>query len=188
VTVRAGTTDDLPVLYKMYAETSVRDGFVIRDEDYYMMVWKTFMVESNPSLVARPAAIPLIAEVDREPVAAIFVFMFAGRAYYVYGMSRSVHREKMPTYLLQWEAMKRAKAAGCSIYDLWGAPEVFDESDSMWGVYRFKEGLGGKVARTLGAYDFAPNKLWYSLYSDIMPRVLDVMRSRGKEKTRQTLG
>ena len=23
------------------------------------------------------------------------------------------------------------------------APDVFDESDSMWGVYRFKEGLGG---------------------------------------------
>ena len=31
VTVRAGTVDDLPMLYKMYAETSVRDGFVIRD-------------------------------------------------------------------------------------------------------------------------------------------------------------
>ena len=59
-------------------------------------------------------------------------------------MSRNVHREKMPTYLLQWEAMKRAKAKGCTVYDLWGAPEAFDESDSMWGVYRFKEGLGGK--------------------------------------------
>jgi lipid II:glycine glycyltransferase (peptidoglycan interpeptide bridge formation enzyme) len=102
-------------------------------------------------------------------------------------MSRNAHREKMPTYLLQWEAMKRAKASGCSTYDLWGAPEVFDESDSMWGVYRFKEGLGGEVVRTLGAYDFAPTKLWYKLYADIMPRVLDVMRSRGKEKTKQGL-
>ena len=108
--------------------------------------------------------------------------MFAGRAYYVYGMSRNAHREKMPTYLLQWEAMKRAKANGCTAYDLWGAPEVFDESDSMWGVYRFKEGLGGEVVRTLGAYDFAPSKFWYKLYTEIMPRVLDVMRSRGKRK------
>ncbi len=129
----------------------------------------------------------MIAEVENEPVAAIFLFMFAGRAYYVYGMSRNLHREKMPTYLLQWEAMKCAKASGCGVYDLWGAPEVFDESDSMWGVYRFKEGLGGEVIRTLGAYDFAPTKLWYKLYADIMPRVLDVMRSRGKEKTKQGL-
>jgi lipid II:glycine glycyltransferase (peptidoglycan interpeptide bridge formation enzyme) len=55
----------------------------------------------------------------------------------------------------------------------------------MWGVYRFKEGLSGEVIRTLGAYDFAPNKLWYKLYTDIMPRVLDVMRSRGKESTKK---
>jgi lipid II:glycine glycyltransferase (peptidoglycan interpeptide bridge formation enzyme) len=193
VSVRVGASGDLPLLYKMYAETSVRDGFVIRDEGYYLTVWKLFMSNVEPFDVAQggrstfnvPSCIPLIAEVEGEPVAAIFLFMFAGRAYYVYGMSRSIHREKMPTYLLQWEAMKRAKAGGCSAYDLWGAPEVFDESDSMWGVYRFKEGLGGAVVRTLGAYDFAPTKLWYKLYAEVMPRLLDVMRSRGKEKTKQ---
>lgn len=187
VLVRVGTLEDLPLLYKMYAETSVRDGFVIRDEGYYMTVWKLFMQNQSSTFDFQPLTIPLIAEVDNEPVAAIFLFMFAGRAYYVYGMSRNLHREKMPTYLLQWEAMKRAKASGCNVYDLWGAPEVFDESDSMWGVYRFKEGLGGEVIRTLGAYDFAPTKLWYKLYADVMPRVLDVMRSRGKEKTKQGL-
>jgi lipid II:glycine glycyltransferase (peptidoglycan interpeptide bridge formation enzyme) len=187
VIVRVGSEDDLGMLYKMYAETSVRDGFVIRDAEYYMTVWKTYMskVEGQKS---EPFAVPLIAEVDGEAVAAIFLFMFAGRGYYVYGMSRNAHREKMPTYLLQWAAMKHAKANGCLIYDLWGAPDVFDESDSMWGVYRFKEGLGGDVVRTLGAYDFAPNKFWYAMYSDVMPRVLNFMRSRGKEKTKQVVG
>ena len=182
VSLRIGTLVDLPMLYKMYAETSVRDGFVIRDEGYYKTVWTLFMNSNEPTCE------PIIAEVDGEPVAAIFVFYFAGRAYYVYGMSRNVHREKMPTYLLQWEAMKRAKARGCTTYDLWGAPEVFNESDSMWGVYRFKAGLGGEVVRTLGAYDFAPNPLWYKMYSEVIPRVLDVMRSRGKARTKQNLG
>ena len=184
VTVRVGKLTDLPMLYKMYAETSVRDGFVIRDEEYYMTVWKLFM---SAAISSQPLAVPLIAEVDGEAVAAIFLFMFAWRGYYVYGMSRNAHREKMPTYLLQWAAMKHAKAHGCLTYDLWGAPDVFDESDSMWGVYRFKEGLGGEVVRTLGAYDFAPSKFWYSMYSDVMPRVLNFMRSRGKEKTKQGL-
>ena len=198
VTLRVGTQEDLPMLYNMYAETSVRDGFVIRDEGYYRTVWKLFMRSNvdklenlqvstfQPSDV--PTCEPLIAEIDNEPIAAIFVFYFAGRAYYVYGMSRNAHREKMPTYLLQWEAIKRAKAKGCTSYDLWGAPEIFDERDSMWGVYRFKEGLGGQVVRTLGAWDFAPNPFWYKMYSEIIPRVLDVMRSRGKTKTKQSLG
>ncbi len=199
VTVRVGTADDLPMLYKMYAETSVRDGFVIRDEGYYQTVWKLFMskVESQKSPdtpqspitnYQLPITFPLIAEVNGEPVAGLFLFLFAGRAYYVYGMSREIHREKMPTYLLQWDAMKRAKSAGCTVYDLWGAPETFGESDSMWGVYRFKEGLGGRVVRTLGAWDYAPNKFWYKMYSEILPRVLDVLRARGKRKASQVAG
>jgi lipid II:glycine glycyltransferase (peptidoglycan interpeptide bridge formation enzyme) len=182
VTVRVGTKEDLSMLYRMYAETSVRDGFVIRDEGYYQTVWRTFM-ESNA-----PACEPLIAEVEGEPVAAIFVFYFAGRAYYLYGMSREIHREKMPNYLLQWEAMRRARAVGCDVYDLWGAPDVFDESDSMWGVFRFKEGLGGQVERTLGAWDFTPRPFWYKMYSEILPRVLNLMRSHGKSRTKQQIG
>ena len=204
VSLRNGTPTDFEKLYKMYAETSVRDGFVIRDQGYYQTIWNTFMSNQQPpnsepqSTISNlqspitnyhlPFAEPLIAEVDHEPVAAIFVFYFARHAYYVYGMSRDIHREKMPSYLLQWEAIKRAKAKGCRVYDLWGAPDTFDESDSMWGVYRFKEGLGGQVVRTLGAWDFAPNPFWYKLYSELIPRLLDVMRSRGRVKTKRSLG
>ena len=204
VSLRIGKKEDLSILYRLYAETSIRDGFVIRDEGYYQTVWNLFMENISSSLSTLhfppsdhqspitipqlPFAEPLIAEVNHEPVAAIFVFYFAGRAYYVYGMSRDIHREKMPAYLLQWEAMKRARVYGCTVYDLWGAPEMFDESDPLWGVYRFKEGLGGTVVRTLGAWDFAPSPLWYKMYSEIIPRLLDVMRSRGKVRTKQTLG
>lgn len=210
VSVRVGNQDDWLMLYKMYAETSLRDGFVIRDEEYYRKVWELFSgssfeqlsgypVEHLSSLTDKlenrktekpdnPLCEPLIAEVDGEPVAAIFVFAFAGRAYYVYGMSREAHREKMPTYLLQWEAMKWAKARGCQAYDLWGAPDVFDKSDSMWGVFRFKDGLGGQVACTLGAWDYAPNPFWYGFYTRVMPRILNALRLLGRRKTRQNLG
>ncbi len=177
VQVRAGGDPDLPGLYRMYAETSVRDGFVIRDEGYYLRLWRMF--------IERGLAEPLIAEVDGEPVAAIIPFYFAGRAWYLYGMSRQAHREKMPNYLLQWEAMRRAKTRGCTKYDLWGAPDVFDESDSMWGVFRFKEGIGARVVRTAGAWDYPARPLFYVLYTRILPRILDFMRRRGKARTRQ---
>lgn len=187
VTARAGTQADWPMLYKMYAETSARDGFVIRDEGYYQTVWGLFQSKIQNPKSEIPLAEPLIAEVEGEPVAALVLFAFAGRAYYVYGMSRETHRDKMPNYLLQWEAMKWAQARGCSVYDLWGAPDVFDERDSMWGVFRFKEGLGGQVARALGAWDFVPNQLWYEMYTKVMPKVLGWMRSRGRAKTRQQM-
>ncbi len=173
VRVRVGNENDWPMLYRMYAATSVRDGFVIREEGYYRTVWRLF----------KSMSAPLIAEVEGKPVAAVFLFAFAGRAYYVYGMSDEAHRDKMPNYLLQWEAMKWARARGCTLYDLWGAPDVFDERDSMWGVFRFKEGLGGQVIRTLGAWDFVPNPLWYAMYTQVMPRVLGWMRRRGRART-----
>ncbi len=185
VRVRTGTLGDLPALYRMYAATSVRDGFVIRDEAYYQRVWQSFM--RPPGQKFCPWAEPLIAEVDGETIAAIFVFYFAAGAYYLYGMSSESHREKMPNYLLQWEAIKRAKDRGCSSYDLWGAPDEFNESDSMWGVFRFKEGLGGRVVRTLGAWDYPASPLWYRAYTQIVPRLLDLMRVRGKARTKQAL-
>jgi peptidoglycan pentaglycine glycine transferase (the first glycine) len=177
VQVRVGSADDFPMLYNLYAQTSVRDGFVIRAEDYYLSLWRSFN--------QRGLAEPLIAEVDGEPVAGLILFTFAGRAWYLYGMSSQAHREKMPNYLLQWEAMRRAKALGCDQYDLWGAPDVFDESDSMWGVFRFKEGLGGTVIRTAGAMDYPARPQLYVLYTRILPRILDVMRRRRTASTRQ---
>lgn len=177
VSVRVGTLADLPLMVRMYAETSVRDGFVIRSEEYYRMVWKTFM-ENN-------LASPLVAEVDGEAVAGLVLFHFAGRAWYLYGMSRERSREKMPNYLLQWEAMSHAVESGCALYDLWGAPDVFNESDSMWGVFRFKEGMGGKVIRTCGAWDYPVRPWLFRAYTRLLPLLLDFLRQRGKTQTKR---
>jgi len=170
VTVRPGHLADLPLLYRMYAETAARDGFVIRPEDYYRVAWGSF-IEAG-------LAQPLIAEVEEEPVAMVIIFQFAGRAWYMYGASRAVHREKMPNHLLQWQAMQWAREQDCVIYDMWGAPDELDESDPLWGVYRFKKGFGGEFVRHIGAWDFPASRLGYWLYTGVMPHVLAVMRRR----------
>jgi lipid II:glycine glycyltransferase (peptidoglycan interpeptide bridge formation enzyme) len=43
VAVRPGAAADLDLLYRLYAETSLRDGFVIRNRDYYQEAWGRFM-------------------------------------------------------------------------------------------------------------------------------------------------
>jgi peptidoglycan pentaglycine glycine transferase (the first glycine) len=177
VSVRRGGVQDFAHLYRMYAETSVRDGFLIRPEAYYHKVWGDFLQQGM--------CIPLIAEAEGEILAAVILFVYAGRAWYLYGMSRDEQRDKMPNYMLQWEAMHAAKAAGAREYDLWGAPEVFDDRDPLWGVYRFKEGLGARVIRTLGAWDYPARPLIYSLYTRILPRIMDILRRRGTEQIRR---
>lgn len=177
VMVQQGTADDFERLYQMYAETAVRDGFAIRSREYYLTVWNTFFEAGNLT--------PLIAKVEGELVAGLMLFHFGRGAWYLYGMSQPAHREKMPNYLLQWEAIRTAKEKGCRIYDLWGAPDVFDKSDSLWGVYRFKRGLGGQVVRHIGAWDL-PIRPWiYWLYAQVWPRIMDALRTRGRVSTRE---
>jgi peptidoglycan pentaglycine glycine transferase (the first glycine) len=177
VTVRAGTEQDLPLLYRMYAETADRDSFVIRSEEYYRETWGTMLRAGR--------AQPLIAEAEGLPVAALILFHFAGRGWYLYGMSRALHREKMPNHLLQWEAMRWLKARGCSVYDMWGAPDEFSSCDPMWGVFQFKMGFGGALNRTIGAWDFAPSPLRYAAYHRILPRLLDLTRALARRRTRR---
>ena len=180
VQVRAGGRADLDLLYRLYAETSVRDGFVIRPAGYYHEVWST--------LIGAGRAQPLIAEVAGEAVAALILFTFGGTAWYFYGMSRDAHRDKMPNYLLQWEAIRWARAQGCRTYDFWGAPNDLVETDALWGVWKFKEGFGGQFVRGLGAWDYAPSAGLYRLYTRLLPRVLAFMRRRGQAQTQSALG
>ena len=43
ISVRQAGEGEFPVLYRLYAETSVRDGFVIRDQEYYLELWSKFL-------------------------------------------------------------------------------------------------------------------------------------------------
>jgi lipid II:glycine glycyltransferase (peptidoglycan interpeptide bridge formation enzyme) len=168
VTIRIGSVADLPILYKLYQVTGARDHFLIRPMEYYEQAWRAF-IEAD-------LAHPLIAEFDGQPIAHVILFHFGRKCWYFYGASSDDQRDKMPNYLLQWEAIKWAKAQGYVLYDLWGAPNVFAESDSMWGVYTFKRGFRGTVTRHVGAWDYAPYPLLYQGYTQIMPRAIARMR------------
>jgi peptidoglycan pentaglycine glycine transferase (the first glycine) len=177
VAIRTATDAELPALYHLYAQTASRDHFIIREEDYYLGVWRRFI---NAGL-----ADALIAEVEGQLVAGLMLFHFGKRAWYLYGMSSPLHREKMPNNLLQWEAMRLAKEKGCEVYDLWGAPDVFDVSDSMFGVFRFKDGLGAEVIRTAGAWDYPVKPVLYFIYHQVLPRFLDFTRFLRRGKLQQ---
>ena len=179
VRVRPGAVADLPQLYHMYAETSLRDGFAIRAAGYYQDAWGTFMAAGQ--------AQPFLADVGGEIVAGVIVFRFGQTAIYMYGMSTAAHRDLMPNHLLQWEAIRWARQQGCSTYDFWGAPDRFEPGDSMWGVWKFKEGFGGRFVQTIGAWDYVASPTFYRLYTRWLPRLLNIMRRMGRQSTQASL-
>ncbi len=178
VEVRFATLDDLQTLYQLYAVTARRDSFIIRPFDYYRLAWAEFMKAG--------LAQPLIAEYKRTPIAHVIIFGFARRAWYFYGASSDEERVHMPTYLLQWEAMRWAKAQGMQVYDFWGAPDDFgDMNDPLAGVFRFKEGFGGAVVRRIGAWDYPARPTLYTAYTRLMPTLLNMMRGLARRRQRK---
>lgn len=167
ISIRGATLDDLPLLYQLYQVTGARDGFLIRPYTYYQRAWRDFMRAG--------LAHALIAEYAGSAIAHVILFGFGRTCWYFYGASADEERARMPNYALQWAAMQWAKAQGCATYDMWGAPDVFDESDPLWGVYQFKRGFRGMLARHIGAWDFAPQPWLYRAYETLMPRLLNRM-------------
>lgn len=168
VTVRSGGVEDIPLFYRMYAETAARDGFLIRPEAYYQDVWRQFLGTGRAEM--------LLASVEDEPAAGLILFIFGRTAWYLYGASTGRQRQLMPNHLLQWAAMCRARELGCTLYDMWGAPDVFAESDRMWGVYRFKTGFGGQVVQGLGAFDYPVYPRLYWAFTVALPKLRGLMR------------
>ncbi|HVN15843.1 MAG TPA: peptidoglycan bridge formation glycyltransferase FemA/FemB family protein [Anaerolineales bacterium] len=163
VTVRVW--GDIPAFHKMMLITGGRDGFGVHSLEYYQRAYDLFKPTGMCEL--------LLAEYEGRPLAALMVFAHGKRAWYVYGASNDDERNRMPTYLLQWEAIRWAKLRGCEEYDLWGVPDETEEileagfearHDGLWGVYRFKRGFGGELKRAPQAMDRVYNPLLYKLY------------------------
>jgi peptidoglycan pentaglycine glycine transferase (the first glycine) len=156
---------DLESFYRLMQVTGGRDSFGVHSLSYYRKAYELFHPRGSCEL--------LIAEFKREPLAGLMAFANGKRAWYFYGASANEHRERMPTYLLQWEAMRWARGLGCTLYDLWGVPDVDEETleanftkhnQGLWGVYRFKRGFGGQLRRTAGPWDRVYFPWLYAIY------------------------
>jgi len=161
-------SNNIILFYELLKTTGRRDKFGIHALEYFKRAYDLFSVGDQCVL--------LIATYEGNSLAAIIVFRQGKRAWYFYGASTNEERERMPTYLLQWEGMRWAKQMGCQQYDLWGVPDeeedtleeqFLNRSEGLWGVYRFKRGFGGVLMRSVGARDCIYDPFRYRLYKII---------------------
>jgi lipid II:glycine glycyltransferase (peptidoglycan interpeptide bridge formation enzyme) len=146
--VRVETSEDIEKFESMMKLTGARDGFGVHSLAYYRAAYRLFSTNDQCAL--------LEAKYEEKTLAMLMVFAHSGHGYYLYGASGNEERNRMPTYKIQWEAMRWCAAHGCRDYDLYGVPDYDEDflesefekrSDGLWGVYRFKRGFGGRVVR-----------------------------------------
>lgn len=155
---------DLDVFWKLIEETAQRDGVSFHGKEYYQKMVEVIPKENLELLLA--------SDKKGEIIGAVLVSFFGGVATYLHGASASQHRNLMANYLLQWEAIKRAKAKGMESYDFFGI--AVKENRKKWaGITRFKTGFCQKCEPVIfpGCYDLVLSSGKYWVY-----RVVQMVR------------
>ncbi len=163
VKIRQLGLESLHIWYELYRQTAQRNNFFLHDINYFRIV-----LSARANNTSSPADVYLlIAEIEEQPLAAMFLVVSGSRGTYLYGASSTENRNYMATYALQWKAMQVAKAKGCTEYDFFGVAPQADPSHPMYGLYRFKSGFGGQIYHRMGCWDYPLDKQKYQYYSSM---------------------
>ncbi|MEK7460725.1 MAG: peptidoglycan bridge formation glycyltransferase FemA/FemB family protein [Patescibacteria group bacterium] len=187
VTVEPST--DAWIFTALLAETAQRDGFSMRTASYYHDMIETLTknglgellvatYQGQPLAAAIIGYSPLVSDqrsaISDQKNNSPFAIRHSPFASYLHGASSSTHREVMAPFLLHWQAMQRAKARHCKVYDLLAVAPP--EENSSFGIQnsslrtkyagftRFKEQFGGQTVRMLGAWDLVGQPLTYQIF------------------------
>ena len=142
----------------MIVETSRRQGFKGYGMDYYNKMIDTLAVQNRGELKLHIYK----AIYEKKLLASAIMLDFGKTRTFLFGGSSDENKNLMAPYLMHWQAMLDAKAAGLGTYDFWG---IETSSGETPGFVRFKLGFGGSEREYAGAYDLVRNGAAYKAYS-----------------------
>lgn len=143
---------DIESFYNLMQQTTARDSFAGNNIEYY----KKFLSQNKNSQL-------LLAKVDNIVIAwGIFIFGKDVSIYYYWAStSDTQYRNLMAPYLLQWEAIIRAKLYWSKLYDFLWVAGPDEKNSSLAGVTDFKKKLSQDVREVSQGYIYVHKKMKY---------------------------
>ena len=131
--------------YRIHAGTAERAHFIPRAESSFREMWS--------ALAPKGMARLFFAENEEsgETVATLFLVTCGPRAFDLYGGTTGEGDGLRANYVLKWEVIERARAAGATEYDLWGLPRQ--------GITQFKSAWGGSEVDYVGAWNVVASSI-----------------------------
>ncbi len=138
--------DSVQQFYDAMAQASLRDGFALES--------RSFFEHLTAGLLPTKTATILLAKHEDDLLGALLLITYGWRATYLYGGVTNIKRNLMGGYALQWEAMRKARAAGCETYDFYGYVHHRSLEHQYGRFSQFKSQFGGTPKRFFGAHDY----------------------------------
>jgi len=124
VSVRQGSAGEIiDIFYPLLSEAGRRDNFAVEPLSFFVELASTLMPTGMLTL--------LLAELEGKPVGGLLMIAYGKMATYLYGGISNTNRDAMIGYALQWEAIKLAKEAGCTHYDMYGFDRFLQSAQSL---------------------------------------------------------
>ena len=176
------TRAELPAFDALMQVTGQRDGFAVHSAAYFAAAF---------DLLAPHHAVFLLAEFEGEPLAAIVVAAAGSVPPGICGVQAAIaNATACQITRFSGQVCTRRARRGATRYDFWGIPDDIGQlaaalhggdgsgtptdelpidiealpHGGLWGVYRFKQGFGGSVVRSVGAWDMALDTVGYQVY------------------------
>lgn len=154
------TTDEyVQHFYDVYTFMAERNQITHRDIDYFYRLRDAYGDRLRIYL----------AHHEEDILAGAVTINYHGKVYYLYGGSNNTKRNKNPNQKMQYDMISWGIEEGATQYDFGG---VIDMSEND-GLYQFKKHFCYEdgVTEYIGEIDFVYNKLFYSLFENMVPLV-----------------
>lgn len=145
--------EGLKRFYALYSTLAEQGKVLLPDYRFFLEIWNRLHDKGRIMLLS--------ASNGGEPAAAIFLFLYRGRAELMWSANTSSGAHIGANHFIQWKAIERLKADGYSVYDLGGVPP---DKDELPGIQFFKKSFGGDHVRLLGEYVLPGNMLLYKIW------------------------
>lgn len=156
IIIKENFTKYFPDFLRLMKVTAERNGFALHYDDYY----KNIFLELDKK--NEGGSFLVLGLFEGKVLVVDLVIVANGIANYVFGASSNEERNRLPSYLVQWEAIKKSKELGCTEYNFGGVS--LGKGETWAGLTDYKVKFGGRVIVHSDYYDLILKPFWYFVY------------------------
>jgi lipid II:glycine glycyltransferase (peptidoglycan interpeptide bridge formation enzyme) len=181
--VTAEVEQDFDAFWELFSETNGRSSLMQHSRSYYEAVWTECNKHGGEAVI-------ITARFEGKALASGLIIGLGDGLNYLYGGSTRLERaegEKDPkgSNGFYWGMIRHGMAKGYKHLDLFGIPRTLSEDKHSFGVYQFKERLGGQKVH-FPAYEIALSPI-SSLVNGALRLRKNVMNYRARGTTKDVL-
>lgn len=151
--VRVEAPEIIETFYHLQAETAERQGFIPPSRKYLEACFEKFGDNAAIYKASKGDVLLNLA----------LVITYGQEVAYLEAASTSEARREPGAYAVIWQAMRDAKSAGITRFNLWGIAPPDSPGHRYAGVTTFKRGFGGRDVAYLSPHDIVLKPVRYQI-------------------------